>query len=73
MSARISLSSVVPPPFQYAGTGEASEDLKAYLLAIYSYADHLSREPRLTFEEHLLSILKAEEFENSATRSTKIA
>jgi hypothetical protein len=60
MAARISISSVVPAPFQYAGAGEASEDLKVYLLAIYSYADHLSRQPSLTFQEHLASILKGE-------------
>lgn len=69
MSPRISISSVVPAPFQYVGTGEPSEDLKAYLLAIYSYADHLSRQPRLTFQEHLLSILEDREFGNSSRRS----
>jgi len=70
MSARISISSFVPAPFQYAGGGEASEDLKAYLLAIYSYPDHLARQPRLTFREHLLSILEGNE---SGTQSARIA
>jgi hypothetical protein len=72
MSARISISSVVPAPFQYAGAGEASEDLKAYLLAIYSYADHLSQEPHLTFQEHLLSILEGRGFGPDRAKS-KIA
>lgn len=73
MSARISISSVVPAPFQFAGAGEVSEDLKAYLIAIYSYPDHVAQHPSLTFHEHLLSILEDGKFADSGSPSTKIA
>ncbi len=39
------------------GKAEATEDVKMYLVAIYSYADRAVVHRGLTFEKHLLTVM----------------
>jgi hypothetical protein len=38
---------------------EGQQDIDNFLRALRSYPDHFAREPRLSFEQHMFSIVRA--------------
>ncbi|HYL14308.1 MAG TPA: hypothetical protein VEV41_14795 [Terriglobales bacterium] len=46
--------------FDCPGDEEVIQDLEMYMLAVYSYPDQFADKPHLSFQQHLLNVLHAE-------------
>jgi hypothetical protein len=64
MSAHATNSSAVHSDF--SGKVEAIQDLKTYLIALYSYADQFAAHRNLSFQKHLMTVMGV-----SAPRTTR--
>ena len=52
--------------FRSSAAVEGKEDIDNFLRALSSYPDHFAREPHLSFEQHMFSIVRANQQQHAA-------
>lgn len=62
---------VQPPEVLFLRNRQAEEELVTFLLAVDSYPDRVSKEPRVSFHQHLSSFIAARPIEHGDSRSNR--